>query len=72
MSSRRSRRARWVHPDSHEIFKFLPHNPPQRGDVVLVDNERCRVLRSRIKWDGREWRLVGRGVKVKPSDGPRT
>lgn len=60
------RRAHWVHPDSNEIFKFLPHNPPARGDIVLVDGQRCRVLRCRLEWQGREWQMKGRGVKVKP------
>jgi hypothetical protein len=59
-------RARWVHPDTHAIFKFLPHNPPERGNVVLVDGERHRVLRCPIKWDGRTWSMGGRGVKVRP------
>lgn len=59
-------RARWVHPDDHEIFKFLPRNPPERGDAVLVDGERHRVLRCPVEWDGRTWRMK-RGVKVKPA-----
>jgi hypothetical protein len=63
---RLSRRVRWVNPNTHEIFKFLPNNPPERGDVVLVDGERCRVLRCPLQWDGRAWRMR-RGVKVKPA-----
>jgi hypothetical protein len=62
---RRQRRARWVHPDTHQIVKFLPSNPPHRGDTVLVDGERHRVLACPVKWDGSEWRMVGRGVKVR-------
>ena len=59
-------RTRWVRPDINRIVKFLPNNPPERGDVVLVDGERCRVLRCPVEWDDRTWRMVGRGVKVKP------
>lgn len=35
MIGRLRRRARWVHPSTHEIFKFLPHTPPLRGEIVL-------------------------------------
>lgn len=66
MGERHRKRARWVHPDTNEICKFLPHNPPERGDRVLVDGERCRVLRCPVKWSGRTWRMSGRGVKVRP------
>lgn len=65
MTFRRSR-SRWVHPDTHEISKFLPHNPPERGGIVLVDGERCRVVRCPLKWDGRAWRMKDlRGLKVR-------
>lgn len=57
-------RARWVHPDTHRIVKFFPRNPPERGDHVLVDGERHRVLRCPVKWDGATWTMK-RGVKVK-------
>lgn len=61
-------RARWVHPDTHRIFKFLPHNPPRRGDVVMVDDERCRIARCPLKRDGRAWELKDpRGIKVRPA-----
>jgi hypothetical protein len=63
-SSQRLSRARWVHPDTHEIFKFLPSRAPERGDVVLVDGERHRVLRCPITWDGYTWTMK-RGVKVR-------
>lgn len=62
------RRARWVHPDRQKVVKFLPNNPPRRGDTVLVDGERCRVLRCRVKWrDPGVWTIVGRGIKVRPA-----
>jgi hypothetical protein len=59
----RRRRARRVHPTTHEIVKFLPDMPPRRGDLVAVDGERCRVVRSRVQWNGNHWRLVGLWVK---------
>lgn len=62
-----SPRARWVHPSTHKIFKFMPDNPPERGDRVLVDDARHRVLRCPLKWDGRTWRMT-RGVKVRPDE----
>lgn len=61
------RRARWVHPDRQEVVKFLPTDPPRRGDRILVDGERCRVLRCRVEWEGRRWTIVGRGIKVRPA-----
>lgn len=57
------RRAYWVHPSTHEIFKFMPHNPPERGDTVLVDGVRHQVLRCPVRWDGRRWEMK-RGVRV--------
>lgn len=60
------RGARWVHPDTHDIFKLLPHNPPRRGDRVLVDGVRHDVLACPVQWDGREWTMT-RGVKVRRS-----
>lgn len=59
------RRAYWAHPDTHEIFKFMPHNPPERGQRVLVDGERHEVVRCPVRWDGRRWEMK-RGVKVRP------
>lgn len=46
------RGARWVHPATHQIFKFLPNNPPTRGEHVLVDGVRCLVLRVKVSWEG--------------------
>jgi hypothetical protein len=53
-----------VSPDTHEICKFQPLSPPVRGDIVLVDGERHRVLRCPVKWDDYTWTLK-RGVKVR-------
>ena len=61
------RRSRWVRPDTHEIVKWVPSSPPSRGDIVLVDGERCRVLRCKVYWDDRRWTIYGRGVKVRPA-----
>lgn len=66
---------RWVHPRTHEIVKFLPTNPPERHDIVLVDGVRCEVLRAKVRWPyfdeigirGRQWEIYGKGVKVKPA-----
>lgn len=57
--------ARWVHPSTHEIGKFMPHNPPERGGRVLVDGVRCVVVRCPVKWEGRTWTMGPRGVKVR-------
>ncbi len=64
-------RARWVHPHTHAISKFRPHDPPERGDVVLVDDERCLVLRCPVKRDGQSWQMGSRGIKVKPDPLPK-
>lgn len=56
--------SRWVHPDQHEISKFLPANPPHRGESVLVDGVRCIVVRCPVRWRGRAWTMK-RGVKVR-------
>jgi hypothetical protein len=40
-----------------EVVKLLPNDPPDRGDLVLVDGERCRVTYSRVTWSGRRWTL---------------
>lgn len=65
---RRRRSRRWVHPSTHEIFKLLPNNPPVRGDTVLVDGERCRVIRSRVTWEGLHWTILGVLVEPLSSD----
>jgi hypothetical protein len=64
----RREKGRWVHPDTHEIVKFLPNDPPERGDRVLVDGLRCRVLACPVEWDGLTWQMGNRGVKVTPED----
>jgi|SRR6185295_2120808 len=48
-----------VHPSTHEIVKAFPNNPPERGDIVLVEGERYRVKRVKVRWEGRTWHLVG-------------
>lgn len=53
-----------LHPALHRITKFMPHNPPERGDIVIVEGfegvRRCRVVRDpRITWEGRTWTLRG-------------
>jgi hypothetical protein len=65
MRLRRKPRAFWAHPDTHEISKFFPRNPPVRGDTVLVDGARCKVLACPVSWEGRTWTMK-RGVKVRP------
>lgn len=34
---------------------------------VFVDGVRHRVLRCRVQWEGRQWTIVGRGIKVRPA-----
>jgi hypothetical protein len=63
----RRQRAVWVHPSTHVITKFFPHNPPTRSEVVLVDGERRRVVRCPVTWEGRTWTMSARGVKVRPA-----
>lgn len=63
MSLRRPR-ARWVDLGREEVHKFIPSSPPYRGDVVLVDDERCRVVKAVVDWQGRQWTV--RRLKVRP------
>jgi hypothetical protein len=63
---RRRAESRWVHPDTHEIAKLFPTQPPAPGDHVLVDGERCRVLACPVKWDGLTWTIGERGIQVVP------
>ena len=48
---------RRVNPERQEVVKFLPSNPPRRGEHVLVDGARCRVAWCRVSWDGPRWTL---------------
>lgn len=53
-----------VHPLVHGITKFFPHNPPAKGDIILVDGvegiHRCRVVRNpRLSWKDLTWTLHG-------------
>lgn len=63
---RRRPPARFAHPATNEIVKILPSNPPEKRDVVLVDGERCRVVRSKVTWEGRRWTLHGIWVRPEP------
>lgn len=58
-------RSRRVNPELERVFKFSPRNPPRRGEIVLVDDVRCRVTRVRVKWNADRWTL--RLLKVKPA-----
>jgi hypothetical protein len=62
---KRFRNRRWIRADTHEIVKFFPTTPPEKGDVVLVDGERCRVVKVKVRWEGRTWHLER--VKVEPA-----
>jgi hypothetical protein len=64
-------RSQAVMPGTHEVFKFFPNNPPVRGDIVLVDGVRCRVVRSKIRWDDqpepdgrRRWTILKLRVRL--------
>ena len=59
-----------IDPLSQEVFKFLPNNPPARGETILVDGVRHRVTRCKIKWakdqepDGRRrWTILSLRAK---------
>ena len=58
----------WVHPTTHRIVKFFPALTPDKGDIVLVDGERCKVLKvvkRRTELDGEPtWTIDG--IKVHP------
>lgn len=61
-----------VHPELHRITKFLPHNPPVRGDIVIVEGfeglRRCQVTRNpELLWSGLTWTLLG-PIRVKRAD----
>lgn len=47
------------------VVKFFPSNPPEKGDVVLVNDERCQVVRARVSWDGPCWTI--RRLRVRPT-----
>lgn len=53
-----------VHPLVHRITKFFPHNPPHKGEIVLVDGVegigRCRIVREpQFSREGLTWTLHG-------------
>lgn len=56
-----NRRVRYLaHPATNEICKFLPRNPPMKGDIVLIDGRRCRVTRApKLDWQGPRWTIRG-------------
>ena len=41
---------RLVDPCEQRVVKFWPSRPPYRGEVVLVDGARCRVLLRVGRW----------------------
>ena len=55
-----------VDPSKQRVVKFLPSNPPRRGEHLLVDDVRCRVTRCRVKWDGPRWTIRALGVRTAP------
>lgn len=67
----RRRRAFWVDPTEHEVFKLFPRNPPDKGERVLVDGVRHEVVACPVTWDGATWTMK-RGVKVRPLDQENT
>lgn len=58
------RRGRRVDVTKQRVVKFLPSDPPERGDWVTVDGERCVVTYCKITWEGLEWTL--HELRVKP------
>jgi hypothetical protein len=57
---RRRRSRRWVTPYGHRIVKFMPSWPPEKGDIVLVDMVRHRVVRVDVSWRVRHRPYEGR------------
>jgi len=64
-----------VDPLQQEVFKFFPHNPPSRGEIVLVDGVRSRVTWCRIRWDKvpepdgrRRWTILS--LRARKCDSP--
>ncbi len=57
---------RRVDPSKQRVVKFLPTNPPYRGNIVLVDGVRCRVTYAKVSWEGREWTIHSLRVKDAP------
>lgn len=52
-----------IDPSTHDTFKFFPHNPPRKGEKVLIDHRRCVVTRVKVSWEGREWTLLDLRVR---------
>jgi hypothetical protein len=53
-----------VAPSRQRVVKFFPNNPPERGEVILVDGQRMRVTSCRVTWQDRTWTL--RRLRAKP------
>ena len=60
---RRKRKKYWVYPHSDRIVKLFPSEPPQKGDTILVNDVRCRVVKSIVKWNGPRWTFYKAKVK---------
>lgn len=60
-------RSQKVDPAVQRVFKFTPSMPPYRGEVVLVDDQRCHVTRCRVSWDGPRWTIKSLRVKAAKS-----
>lgn len=48
---------RSVDPTTQRVVKILPNNPPRRGETLVVDGARVKVVRSRVLWEGRQWTI---------------
>lgn len=46
----RLRRSSPVDPSRQQVVKFFPAMPPRCGETVLVDGDRCRVTRVKVRW----------------------
>lgn len=44
-------------PSEHRVVKFFPSEPPRRGEIVLIDGERCKVTSVRVTWEGPRWKI---------------
>lgn len=43
---------RRVYVSEQRVVKTFPKIPARRGDIVLVDDVRCRITRAKVTWDG--------------------
>lgn len=64
---------RAVDCNTSTVWKFFPSLPPQIGEIVIVDDVRCKVSWVRVRWGKeqndltRKWTLKRLIVKSRPA-----